>query len=329
MVTEVAGKVLKTPPANITQAIGNADENIQQIVNYINEDGQQLSSSFEWQALRAEASFACPGVVGGILTFGALTGGSGYASGLTSTYSLVPLTGGTGTGAVATIQVTNGVVQTVSLGQLTPGQGYVVGDTLSAANTYLGGTGSGFTIKVATIGIVGVQAQGSILTLTGPDFNFMVNETMWDRTTRRPVFGPKSAAEWQQLSAQQMQGPWWQFTLRGNQLLFIPAPTPGDTIYFEWVTRYWATDTTGATGKSIMTVDTDVSKLNEQWHILGAIYRFKQQNGLPYTEDKGKYDLAVADACTRDGVRSRINMLGAQADLYPGIVVPAGNWSPQ
>jgi hypothetical protein len=329
MVQEVAGKVLKTNPATITDAIGNADPNIQQIINYVNEDGQQLSSSFDWQALRSEVGFPCPGAVGGILTFGTLTGGAGYASGLTSTYSLVPLTGGTGSGAIATIQVVNGVVQNVSLGQNTPGAGYLVGDVLSASNVYLGGTGAGFSIKVGTIGIVGQISQGNILTLTGPDFNFIVNETMWDRTTRRPVFGPKSAAEWQQLQAQQMQGPWWQFTLRGNQLLFLPAPTPGNTIYFEWITRYWATDTTGATGKSIMGVDSDVSKLNEQWHIMGAIWRFKQQNGLPFQSDKEKYDGAIADACTRDGVRSRISMLGAQADLYPGIVVPAGNWSPQ
>lgn len=329
MVQEVAGKVLKTPVANINVAIGNADQNIQQIINYLNEDGQQLSSGFDWQALRAEAAFGCPGAVGGILTFKTLVGGAAYASGLSSTYSLVALTGGHGTGAIATVQIVNGVVQSVTLGQNTPGQGYLVNDVLSASAAQLGGTGAGFTITVATIGIVGIQAQGNILTLTGPDFNFIVNETMWDRTTRRPVFGPKSAAEWQQLSAQQMQGPWWQFTLRGNQLLFIPAPTPGDTIYFEWITRYWATDTTGVTGKTIMNVDSDVSKLNEQWHIMGAIWRYKQQNGLPYTEDKDKYELAIADACTRDGVRSRINMLGAQADLYPGIVVPAGNWSPQ
>jgi hypothetical protein len=329
MVQEVAEKCLKTNPATVTQAIGNADLNIQQIVQMINEDGQQLSSSFDWQALRAETSFGSPGAVGGILTFGALTGGAGYASGLSSTYSLVTLTGGHGSGAIATVQVTNGVVQNVSLGQNTPGAGYLVGDVLSASNAQLGGTGAGFQIIVGTIGIVGTQNQGNILTLTGPDFNFVVNETMWDRTTRRPVFGPKSAAEWQQLSAQQMQGPWWQFTLRGNQLLFIPAPTPGDSIYFEWISRYWATDTTGANGKSIMTVDTDVSKLNEQWHILGAIWRFKANAGLPYSKDQDKYDGAIADACTRDGVRSRINMLGAQADLYPGIVVPAGNWSPQ
>ena len=249
MVQEVAGKVLKTLAANITTAEGNADQNVQQIINYINEDGQQLSSSFDWQALRAEVAFGCPGAVGGILTFSNLVGGAGYASGLTATYSLVTLTGGSGADAIATVQVVNGVVQSVTLGQNTPGAGYHVGDVLSANAAQLGSTGAGFSIKVATIGIVGTQNQGNILTLTGPDFNFIVNETMWDRTTRRPVFGPKSAAEWQQLSAQQMQGPWWQFTLRDNQLLFIPAPTPGDTIYFEWITRFWATDSTAEHGQ--------------------------------------------------------------------------------
>lgn len=178
----------------------------------------------------------------------------------------------------------------------------------------------------ATFNTVNAENQGSILTLTGPDFAFIVNETVWDRTTRRPVFGPKTPAEWQQLKAQLMQGPWYQFTLRGNNILFIPVPPAGHTIFFEWITKYWCTDTSGATGKLAMTADTDVSKLDEDFHILGGIWRFKAANKLDYGEDFDKYERAFADATSRDGIKARLNLAGAQSDIYPGILVPSGNW---
>lgn len=66
----------------------------------------------------------------------------------TTTYTAVPLTGGTGTGAIATISTVSGAVTTVTI--TTAGTGYTVGDTLSASNTNLGGVGSGFSVPVST-----------------------------------------------------------------------------------------------------------------------------------------------------------------------------------
>jgi len=79
-------------------------------------------------------------------TLGTVTGGSGYTS---ATYTNVALTGGTGTGARATIVVAGGVVTTVTLTSF--GKGYTVADSLTTANTNLGGAGSGFAVPVATI----------------------------------------------------------------------------------------------------------------------------------------------------------------------------------
>ncbi len=83
---------------------------------------------------------------GPILTTGTLVGGSGYVN---ATYTAVTLTGGSGTGAKATIVVSGGAVTSVTI--TTVGNGYIVGDTLSAATASIGGTGSGFSCKVATV----------------------------------------------------------------------------------------------------------------------------------------------------------------------------------
>jgi len=81
-----------------------------------------------------------------ILTLNTLVGGSLYTNG---TYTAVSLTGGSGTGAKATIVVSGAAVTSVTL--TSAGNGYVVGNTLSATAASIGGTGSGFSIKVATI----------------------------------------------------------------------------------------------------------------------------------------------------------------------------------
>jgi hypothetical protein len=79
-------------------------------------------------------------------TLNTLVGGTLYTNG---TYTNVTLTGGSGSGAKATIVVSGGSVTSVTLTKA--GNGYVVGNTLSATAASIGGTGSGFSIKVATI----------------------------------------------------------------------------------------------------------------------------------------------------------------------------------
>ncbi len=87
---------------------------------------------------------------GEILTLasGSLIGGADYAD---DTYTAVPLTGGTGSGATADVTVTNGAVAAVVL--VDGGTGYEAGDALSASDADLGGSGigSGFAISAATV----------------------------------------------------------------------------------------------------------------------------------------------------------------------------------
>jgi len=76
-------------------------------------------------------------------------GGSGYVTG---TYTNVPLTGGSGTGLQANITVVGGVVTVATVTSVATLQEYSIGDVLSASNTNLGGTGSGFQLTVGGTG---------------------------------------------------------------------------------------------------------------------------------------------------------------------------------
>ncbi len=85
---------------------------------------------------------------GPITEFGTIVPGSGYAPG---TYFSIPLTGGSGTGAIATIVVdSSGQVSTVSI--TTAGNGYNVGDSLSATSALpFSVAGAGFSVPVIDV----------------------------------------------------------------------------------------------------------------------------------------------------------------------------------
>lgn len=87
-------------------------------------------------------------LAGYIGTLTGLVGGSLYTNG---TYTNVPLTGGSGSGALATIVVSGNAVTSVTLNTDSLGKLYQVNDVLSALSSNIGGTGSGFTIMVSSL----------------------------------------------------------------------------------------------------------------------------------------------------------------------------------
>jgi hypothetical protein len=100
-----------------------------------------------------------------ILTLGTIVPGSAYTNG---TYTAVPLVGGTGSGALATIVVAGNFVTTVTI--TTKGDYYNVGDVLTATAASIGGTGSGFSVPIATV-------TGSF---TPSDLNLWQFDSMFD-----------------------------------------------------------------------------------------------------------------------------------------------------
>jgi hypothetical protein len=75
---------------------------------------------------------------------GTISGGSGYTA---TNQQPLALTGGTGTGATASVNVTGGIVTSVFISN--PGSGYIVGDVLSASANL--GSGTGFTYTLTTV----------------------------------------------------------------------------------------------------------------------------------------------------------------------------------
>jgi hypothetical protein len=148
------------------------------------------------------------------------------------------------------------------------------------------------------------------------DFDWYLADTMFNRTQRRPVFGPLSSQEWQETQATLVTRVVNTFRIRGNSILITPTPTAGETIAYEYVSKNWC-ESTGGTDKTAFTAYDDVSFLDEELLILGIVWRFKASRGLDYAEPFNKYEREVSQAMSRDGAKPRLYMAGGTVDRIP------------
>ena len=108
----------------------------------------------------------------GIATLGTIIPGNTYTNGTYVGVAVTSLTG-TGTGAIATVVVSGGAVTSVTfVNPQDRGYGYAISDSLSVAASLIGGTGTGFSVPVATVGaatFTGVSLIGGTGTLATAD----------------------------------------------------------------------------------------------------------------------------------------------------------------
>lgn len=178
--------------------------------------------------------------------------------------------------------------------------------------------------KEVTFTAVSGEDQGLIETIA-PGFNWDLYETWWNRTQQNRIGGPLTPQQWQLRKAQVNTGPYYDFRIRENHLIVSPAATAGETLAFEYVSRYWCASAGGA-GQEEWAADTDVGILPEKLIRLGLHWRYLRSRGLSYAEEKQTYEIAVNAAMARDGSKQTLSMEGSCADYKPGIQVPDGNW---
>lgn len=175
-----------------------------------------------------------------------------------------------------------------------------------------------------TFTTVAAQVQGA-MSVIAPGFDYIVNDTIWNRSLRRPVYGPKSEQDWQQAKAMQINGPFNSFRIIGDVLNFYPNPVAGQTCAFEYITLNWIATSEGGTS-STWTNDGDTPLIDDHLMVLGLVWRWKQAKGLDYAEDFNKYERRIADLMGRDAGKPTLSMSGAKYDIQPGVFVPAGSW---
>jgi len=138
-----------------------------------------------------------------------------------------------------------------------------------------------------------------------PDFDRFINNTTFDRSTRRGVVGPVTAQRWQAMQAQPIVAlVYLSYRMRTGDYIMFPTPAAGHHIYLEYVSNCWATGdpTQPDPGpKTSFTQDTDTTLLDEELMTLGVRWRFQSAKGVDYSEAMKTYEREVEQAIARDG----------------------------
>lgn len=178
----------------------------------------------------------------------------------------------------------------------------------------------------ATFATIATEDQGLVTTIA-PGLDYIVNDTIWNRALRRPVFGPRNQQSWQQQKAFAINGPWSSYRVMGGHLKMYPVPTAGQDCYFEYISKNWVSNAAGDASYSEWNDNDDVPLLDSQLITLGTIWRWKKLKGFEYAEDFNTYERRVVNAMGRDGGKDWLNTTNTKYDIMPSVVVPAGSWN--
>ncbi len=111
----------------------------------------------------------------------------------------------------------------------------------------------------------------------------------------------------------------------GNAVRFIPVPTAGHTVAFDYMSNLWC-QSSGLVAQSAWAADTDTGILDEDLMCLGLHWRWLRSKGLAYAEQFNEYERQVNDAMARDGGHAWLNMSGYRYHRSSPFV-QEGSWS--
>lgn len=236
--------------------VGSTDPNVRQLSALLNRLGADITRQSEWQRINKEhivvtKSFELTGTV---------TAGSAVITGLSSTAEITTDFTILGVGIEPFAQVvTVNNSTTVTMDMLANQSGTV---TLTfAQNKYD----------------------------LPSDWGWQIAETEWNRTTRWPLLGPKSAQEWQTYKGGIVSaGPRQRYRILGDKLCINPSPPNGETLAFEYITKGWVVGADG-TYKEKVTADTDTFVYSNSLMTTGLKAQWKASKGLDPSFDLAEF----------------------------------------
>jgi len=181
-------------------------------------------------------------------------------------------------------------------------------------------------LREATFTFQTQKDQGTIngTVVSDSDVDYIINDTIWDRSQNIPILGPMSPMLRQAHEAFSISGPYPRYFIRRGKLFFDTVPS-ANTGAFEYKSKFWCEDENG-TGKLEWSADTDVGRLDEDLMTLGLIWRWKRAKGLDYSQEFDTYETRVKDKMGQDGTKRDVSLDNSVSSRSPGLIVPEGNW---
>lgn len=151
------------------------------------------------------------------------------------------------------------------------------------------------------------------------DLRSFINNSFYNRTTRRPMLGPITPQLWQNIQANpQVNRIILAFRQRDGAFLITPTPPAGQTIGYEYFTNKWARSADLSEDRTQWVNDSDTSYLDETLIELGLRWRWRAAKGLPYGENHDTYMDQLNQTIGRDGGNTVLNLTGGGDWEYVG-----------
>ena len=271
-------------------AANNTDESVLQLVALMNRVGNILTSETNWQFLAKEYRFE---------TVQFQYNGSIVENELTIQLDDV-------TGITTNFQVQgNGVLQDTYV--------TAVNTITNQISINIPATGT-FTDTQFTFG----QANYPMPS----DYDRTVNKTMYNKTNRWSVIGPKSAQEWQWIKASYITtGPRMRYRIMGNEFVVWPAAYGANVVLgFEYQSNGWVVTPQGTyTNKT--TNDQDTFLFPDKLLVLGTKLKYFEIKGFDTTTLYADYNRELAKFKAQDAGADTLSM----APRYPNILLTQNN----
>ena len=177
-----------------------------------------------------------------------------------------------------------------------------------------------------TASLASLQASGK-----ASDYHRAVEDTFWNRTQNKKVYGPLNDKEWAIAYGSTLSSATWQSAMfRYDGLHLYPVPTAADTIAYDYMINTPVQATGGGAYKETFTADNDVYLLGDRVLTLGLVWRYKQSKGRDYAEDMRNYEMSLAARYRRDRGAARELTIAPEDTQWPpdGIVPDTGFGTP-
>jgi hypothetical protein len=161
------------------------------------------------------------------------------------------------------------------------------------------------------------------------DYDRLVNDTQWDRTSRWPGIGPASSQTWAWLKGQMIASvPRYRFRILGNQFTTYPSPRVGFTYSFEYVGRNWIVAADGITYKSRFTADDDQHRYDDRLMVALLKSKYLAAKGLDSTIVQTEFIERLELCKSHDQAAPKLSLGPQIIDPLLGMQnVPDGSWT--
>ena len=163
------------------------------------------------------------------------------------------------------------------------------------------------------------------------DFGRIINQTIWDRSNRWPLVGPKTPQEWEWLTSGWLGAAGWpqfRYRIRAGRLELDRVPTAGLSLVFEYISKNWVLNANGVDTYEKFINDSDTAYLDDRLLILAGALKWKGAKGFTDPMLEHEFRLQFDAVRSQDAGAPVLSISPPRGDYYliTGDNAPDGNW---